>query len=385
MSIANCSRFLDTFLLALATCSHAYSDPGVDRLRFGVGPRGQAVSWLNERLLGIAYRAGFVRRSVHLSDRELSLICEHLPKLEQLYDSLADDYSKNLLIVLLTRRVLGYRYARLPINTSAYWEAYRSTDRRFLRRSSVSHTSSGACLNEYEMTGVAGPLHLRCQSLNVLNTFLLEQYAYRRGQQQVEVRPGDTVIDGGGCWGDSALYFADRVGSQGKVYAFEFTSDNLRILHENLALNPHLADQITIVSRALWDRSDTAFSYVDDGPGSQVDVGAGGSGNSATTVTIDDFVSRSSISRVDFIKMDIEGSELAALHGAEQTIRACHPRLAISVYHKPEDLMTIPQYLSGLTDQYAFFLDHFTVHGEETVLFAIPTEDVPRELAPVPA
>jgi hypothetical protein len=71
--------------------------------------------------------------------------------------------------------------------------------------------------------------------------------------------------------------------------------------------------------------------------------------------------------------MDIEGAELNALHGAEQTIRTFKPKLAISVYHKPNDLAEIPSYLNNLGLGYEFFLDHFTIYGGETVLFANPT------------
>ncbi len=68
--------------------------------------------------------------------------------------------------------------------------------------------------------------------------------------------------------------------------------------------------------------------------------------------------------------MDIEGSELAALQGAEQTLRQFQPRLAISIYHKFGDFFAIPAYLHGLRLGYRLYLDHYTIHAEETVLYA---------------
>jgi FkbM family methyltransferase len=57
------------------------------------------------------------------------------------------------------------------------------------------------------------------------------------------------------------------------------------------------------------------------------------SGTEVRTITIDDFVQRFSLPRVDFIKMDIEGAESRALTGAADIIRRFRPRLAISAYH----------------------------------------------------
>ncbi len=88
--------------------------------------------------------------------------------------------------------------------------------------------------------------------------------------------------------------------------------------------------------------------------------------------SIDDFVAEQALQRVDFIKMDIEGAELKALQGAEQTLKAFRPKLAIALYHRADDFVDIPSYLESLNLNYEFFLDHFTIHLEETVLFASP-------------
>ena len=70
--------------------------------------------------------------------------------------------------------------------------------------------------------------------------------------------------------------------------------------------------------------------------------------------------------------MDIEGAELKALHGAESTLRKFRPKLAISVYHQLVDIVEIPRYLARLGLEYKFYLGHYTIHLEETVLYAIP-------------
>ncbi|NJM81009.1 MAG: hypothetical protein HC854_17910 [Flavobacterium sp.] len=58
----------------------------------------------------------------------------------------------------------------------------------------------------------------------------LEQYSYKNNNQDiVSVEKGDTVLDVGGCWGDTALYFASKSGENGKVYSFEFIPGNINL------------------------------------------------------------------------------------------------------------------------------------------------------------
>ena len=59
--------------------------------------------------------------------------------------------------------------------------------------------------------------------------------------------------------------------------------------------------------------------------------------------TVDKIVSELDLQRVDFIKMDIEGSEQRALKGAQETIRRFKPRMAIASYHLADDNDKIPE------------------------------------------
>lgn len=76
---------------------------------------------------------------------------------------------------------------------------------------------------------------------------------------------------------------------------------------------------------------------------------------------------------VTMIKMDIEGSELSALRGAENVIKRCHPLLAICLYHKKEDLYEIPHYIKALFPEYRFYLRAYEDTATELVLYAIPS------------
>ena len=73
--------------------------------------------------------------------------------------------------------------------------------------------------------------------------------------------------------------------------------------------------------------------------------------------------------------MDIEGAELEALRGAKETIRKDRPRMAICIYHKPEDLYEIPGYLLSLVPEYRFKVRQYTSMSWETVLYAAVEED----------
>ena len=71
------------------------------------------------------------------------------------------------------------------------------------------------------------------------------------------------------------------------------------------------------------------------------------------------------------IKMDIEGAELDVLYGAKETIRRYKPLLAVCVYHKRDDLLTIPQYIKSIVPEYKLFLRAYERMATEVVLYAV--------------
>lgn len=75
--------------------------------------------------------------------------------------------------------------------------------------------------------------------------------------------------------------------------------------------------------------------------------------------------------KVTYIKLDVEGAEIETLKGAIETIRAQKPKMAISIYHKPEDIIEIPLFMEKLDMDYKYYIRHYQTRYAETVLYAI--------------
>lgn len=331
-----------------------------------------------------AMKHGFVRGRIPIekATENLDYILSNIEELEGFYNLLSDEYSKQMLIELLKYRVLGQKHVKFPINNKVFWKELYSIDRLYLKKNGSVTTEGGSTLNRYEIKGSRGAITLDAQRLSILNTFLLKQYAYSRATGRVEAQEGDFVIDGGSCWGDTSLYFADLTGPKGKVFSFEFVENNIQIQNDNLKLNHGLEDTVKIISSPLDAVTGKTVDFIPNGPGSTIDndisefVINNQSGarqdRKIYTVAIDDMVKDKTMEKVDFIKLDVEGSELNVLKGSRETILKYRPKMAISIYHKLSDFVDIPKYLSSICKDYEFFLDHFHLDESETIVFAKP-------------
>ena len=275
--------------------------------------------------------------------------------------ALSDPASSRLLLDLCAFRILGGRHYRLPRNDAFFWQCVESVQRDALVERGVSRAGNYE-LDLYRLPGASGTIELEAHPMNILNSFFIREYRFDRSGVVIDAGDHDIIIDGGGCWGDTALYFADRA-PKGKVFVFEFEAQNLEVLRRNLARNPRLAERIEIVEKALWSKSGEELRFSDAGPATKIGAGS----ITAESISIDDFASQAG--RIDFIKLDVEGAEIPVLHGARNTIRKFAPKLAVSIYHSIDDLLTIPQLLQQL--DYDIYLEHATIHAEETIAFGV--------------
>jgi FkbM family methyltransferase len=372
--ISNTREFQHWLLFSLLSDCFEFRDQNTDFLRFPTSKPDKLKTWIIEKLLLLARKNGLVRR--HFSIEKVSGQLMHAlydDKMEKFYNLLGDEYSRNLLIELLKFRMLGPRHVRLPLNNKKYRDMFVWIKKEFLKqRRTIKAPFDNLYLDHYTLPRAGGTLNLHSDPESIINIFLLKQYAYQQAGKECHVNPGDVVIDGGACWGDTSLCFADGIGEHGQVYSFEFVPDNLEILMKNIDLNPHLKNRVKVIRKALWDKSGEYLGYEENGPVSYVCEDNQKVRKKVATLSIDDFVRAEVVSRVNFIKMDIEGAELNALRGAEQTICTFRPVLAIALYHKEDDFTVIPDYLDTLSLQYEFYIDHFTTHAGETILFAVP-------------
>lgn len=70
---------------------------------------------------------------------------------------------------------------------------------------------------------------------------------------------------------------------------------------------------------------------------------------------------------MNYIKLDVEGSELEGLKEAEHSIRRFRPWLTVALYHKLEHFFEMPIYLDSILDNYRFKLGKYAPGWVETI------------------
>jgi FkbM family methyltransferase len=280
------------------------------------------------------------------------------------YQRLGSANSKNLFMRLIIYRLVGHGYNVLPPD---YW--YSESDYKQYVSAEVSAESP------LKLRGMFGKLkhydfkykekHYIADCVSLEYYLLRRQYFFNKDGIDVSPQPGDRVIDGGACTGDTTLVFSNAVGPAGYVYSFDPVSEHLDLLDYNT--RRFTFNNTKIMPYGLSDRNVESAPIILDqyAPGFRVD------GKDVPLRSIDMLVSKEEISSIDFIKLDIEGEELNALKGAMQSIDRFHPKLAISLYHKPNDVFEIPNFISDKFPFYKLYIDHYTNGLFETVLYCI--------------
>ncbi len=280
------------------------------------------------------------------------------------YSLLANDSSKKLYLHLIAFRLAGHFGVKLPLDFAdnrkeleEYTAAEKSTP------SELSATGMFGKLLHFDFEYRSNRYRVDCQGL--LYYLFRGQYFYSRDGVDISPAAGDSVIDGGACTGDTAAVFSNAVGAAGRVYCFDPVADHLAILEHNTKQFGY--DNVTVMPYGLSDENIFAKPIV-------LDCYAPGFSSGSNRVplrSIDFLVQHNEIERISFIKLDVEGAEMAALRGARTSIQRFKPKLAISLYHKPNDLFEIIRHIKREFPFYTCYIGHYTIHTEETVLYCV--------------
>lgn len=189
----------------------------------------------------------------------------------------------------------------------------------------------------------------------------------------------EVFVDVGAFDAMSSLNFVKWAdGDYKKIYMFEANLDFHSRIDKKMK---DVGAKYTLIPKGLW-HEETQLTFFESPHDSEYNVNLDehncfnkSSENKEQWIShtidvgrMDDYINE----RVTFIKMDIEGSEVNALRGAERIIKTYKPKLAISVYHKKDDLWTIPKLILEYNPNYRFYLRNYSFSFGESILYALP-------------
>jgi FkbM family methyltransferase len=295
----------------------------------------------------------------------LSWFFDNYEELFSAFSLFTTDRSRRLFLNLLAFRLAGHHSVRIETNfdeNGASFEEYKALEK--YTASSLPAAGSFGKLNHYDF--IYNNRHYVADCLGFKYYLFRGQYFLNDCGVRIEPNAGDFVIDAGACLGDTAIVFGKAVGKDGKVFAFDPVGNHLEVLSHNIAQNPDCNIQAMPFGLSDSDVDCSPIKLDSYSPGFNT------RNQNVPLRCLDSLVIDGYIPKIEFVKMDIEGSELSAIKGGAGSIRKFRPKLAISLYHKPSDIFEIPLYIAKEFPFYQMYIDHYTIHNEETVLYCTP-------------
>lgn len=195
---------------------------------------------------------------------------------------------------------------------------------------------------------------------------LVERPQYFSGDF-IKLSSEEVLVDCGAYNGDSIRDFLKTTnGRYNGIYAFEPDEINLKELKAYVSDNN--LRNVNVCPYGAYDCATELHFSGNGGVYSRIDEC---SELIIKTETIDNVLNGQ---RVSFIKMDIEGSEVKALMGAQNSIKKYSPVLAISAYHKADDIYEIYRVINELSKEYKFYFRLHKAFTVDAVLYAVPLE-----------
>jgi FkbM family methyltransferase len=153
-----------------------------------------------------------------------------------------------------------------------------------------------------------------------------------------QFQKGDIVVDAGARIGTFAAKISNSLGDEGRIIAIEPEPRNFACLQKNIKANR--LNNVIGVQKMLWSRTEKLDLYLSKSTAAHsayCDSFYGSTGESirVDAETLDSILERLGLGTANFIKMDIEGSEIEALKGMKKTLES-NVKMAIAAYHPVE-------------------------------------------------
>jgi len=183
----------------------------------------------------------------------------------------------------------------------------------------------------------------------------------------LDAEPQLSFVDGGAFDGDTVREFlAWRGGRFGRIVACEPDAGNARQLRAYTAgLDAALRDRIDVRETALWSsRGSHAFATTGQ-------VGSSLAANGHGVVATDTLDAMDCLPDPLLVKLDVEGAEAQVLRAAAPWLKRRRPILAVSVYHRPADLVDLFELLDGMELPYRYHLRCHGGDGTDLMLYCV--------------
>ena len=282
------------------------------------------------------------------------------------------------LVSAIRKSKIWQRISAHRVNRSEYIRKY-DNDRFSLMRAKKTRKEFAKCYNSHRSLFEAVALILEDEfSRKTLQTVIDYRLAPNKEKlQAIVVSPmyfqrelfsplkDEVFVDGGAYTGDTIKGLEEFCGGGywKKVYAWEPDAINRCRLIATCEAQKY--QNIEIIPFGLWSKKTKVHFNQQGKDWSKV------SEDGPYTVVADSIDNVCWGDKVTFIKLDIEGSELEALWGAVKIIRRDKPRLAISIYHKPQDYFEIPLYIKELVPEYKLYIRHHKLNKNDTGVYAM--------------
>jgi len=203
-----------------------------------------------------------------------------------------------------------------------------------------------------------------------INPHIQKRETFYVGEERTAPSQAEVFIDGGAFSGETSLLFQEACACAGQpapqCVLIEPGVDNFAQLQKNL---PKFTEKPFLFQMGLWSQAGRLNFTSGNFDSDRIDPAGP---ISVLVDTLDHMLATiPELPPVTYLKIDVEGADLDTIYGARETIEKYHPYIAISIYHKDEHMIDIPEAIHEMFPAYRFYVRHYTCYVADTILYCV--------------